>query len=188
MLVGEARFSFLNCFNPKLSKDKKRMLYSACVMIPKTNVAMVTAINEAVEAAKLKGLEDGKITKAHIPRLKLPLRDGDEEYQKQLKGKEFAGHFFFNANNEDPPGILKLEGRAKVPILEPKDFYSGCYGWAEVSFYPFNNVSVGVGVGLNHLMMTKPGERLDGRVSLDDAFADLDISVDDDESGAAFEG
>jgi hypothetical protein len=188
VLIGEARFSFLNVFKAKPVKNGPPK-FSVCVMIPKSNAKMVAAINECVEAAKKKGLEDGVIKKKDLARLKLPLRDADPEVEVGAKGKEFAGHFFFNANaNEDsPPGAMMVQGAAKVPA-DSSELYSGCYGWVNVNFYAYDNVSVGVGVGLNHILRTKVGDRLDGRISVEDAFGDLDIEVTDDEASGGFSG
>jgi len=188
VLVGEARFSFLNIFAPKSiqGSDPK---YGVCVMIPKSNSAMVKTINDCIEAAKKKGLEEGKIKQKDLVRLKTPLRDADPEVEVGAKGKEFAGHFFFNANAnvDSPPGVLKVQGASKVPV-DSSEFHSGCYGWVNVNFFAYNNVSVGIGVGLNHILMTKPGDRLDGRISVDDAFANLDIEVTEDEQAGGFSG
>jgi len=78
---------------------------------------------------------------------------------------------FLNANSTQKPGIVDKD---LVEILDPDEVYSGCYGRASISFYPFNvNGNRGVGVGLNNIQKLSEGERLGGsRASAEDDFSD----------------
>lgn len=184
MVIGECRFSFVHVFEPK-ETPQKDLKYSISVMIPKSNAQLTNQVNEAVQAAIQKGLELGRITKAMVPRLKLPLRDGDAEYEAGTRGAEYKDHWFFNASTKDAPGVVDSK---RQPIMSSDDFFSGCYGYVDVGFFAYNNVSVGVGAGLNHVLKTRDGERLDGRVSVDDAFKDLDIPIEPDVLDVDFTG
>lgn len=62
-------------------------------------------------------------------------------------------------------------------ITDQEEFYSGCYGYASINFYPFNaKGNVGVAAGLNNVMKVKDGESLGGRVSADADFAEVDMA------------
>ncbi len=102
--------------------------------------------------------------------LKNPLRDGDVE---RPDDESYTGHYFLNANCKTKPGVID---RYKKPIVDTTEFYSGCYGYASVSFYAFHSAgNKGIACGLNNLMKTREGENLGGRARAEDDFADINI-------------
>ena len=118
---------------------------------------------ETIEEAKEEGKKKwgGTIPK----KLKLPLRDGDEEREED---EAYQGHFFINANSTKKPGIVDADLN---PIMDKDEFYSGCYGRASINFYPFDAAgNKGIAVGLNNLQKTEDGERLAGGSSAEDDF------------------
>jgi len=170
MITTEVRFSYLNCFEPKENPSGK-MKYSASILIPKNDEVGVNEIKAAINAAVQKGIDGNKFTKAHADSgaLRIPLRDGDKEFESGDRGPEYRGHFFLNAASDNKPGIVDKNAK---PLFDPDVFYSGCYGRADLGFYPYNQAgNKGVGVGLNNLMFTREGDRLDGRQRAEDAFA-----------------
>ena len=81
----------------------------------------------------------------------------------------YPGFWFFNANSKYAPGIIDSQLK---PLVSPDDFYSGCWGRADVNFYPYSQAgNRGVGCGLNNLMKTKDDDRMDGRAKAEDAFS-----------------
>lgn len=189
MITTIVRFSYLNAFEakPTPSGDLK---YSASLLIPKTDVEGIRVITEAIEAAIQKGLDDNKFTKVQVnSKFRRPLRDGDVEFQDGNRGPEYQGHFFLNSSSANKPGVVKAQkGSAPVPIFDPDEFYSGCYGRADINFFPYNSAgNRGIGVGLNNLMLVKEGDRLDGRMSADQAFANFTDETVDEGHGQASE-
>ena len=172
MITSLVRFSYLNCFEakPNPSGDLK---FSASILIPKEDTIGIKSVQAAINEAVQKGLDNNKFTKAQVSGLRLPLRDGDEEHENGNRGAEYKGCFFMNASSVNKPGVVKAQSDGPpVPIFDPEDFFSGCYGRADVNFFPYNQAgNRGIGVGLNNLMMVKEGERLDGRQKAEDAFA-----------------
>jgi hypothetical protein len=82
---------------------------------------------------------------------------------------EYKGHFFVNASSKNKPGVVGPDAK---PMFDAEEFFSGCYGRADINFFPYNQAgNRGIGCGLNNLMMTRQGERLDGRQKAEDAFA-----------------
>ena len=172
MITNLVRFSYLNAFEakPNPSGDLK---FSASLLIPKTDTAGIKAIQNAINEAVQKGLDNNKFTKAQVSGLRLPLRDGDAEHDSGNRGAEYKGHFFLNSSSTNKPGVVKAQaGGPPVPIFDPDEFFSGCYGRADINFFPYNQAgNRGIGVGLNNLMLVKEGERLDGRQKAEDAFS-----------------
>ena len=171
MITTLVRFSYLNAFEAKATPSGD-LKFSASLLIPKEDVEGIKAIHSAINAAVQKGIDNNKFTQAQVKGLRLPIRDGDAEFETGNRGPEYKGCFFINATSKNKPGVVKAQkDSAPVPIFDPDDFYSGCHGRADVNFFPYNQAgNRGVGVGLNNLMMVKEGERLDGRQKAEDAF------------------
>lgn len=172
VITGKVRFSYANVFEPKSinGSDEK---YSTSILIDKKDTKTIKAIRNAIEAAKQAGVSKfgGKIP----AKLKEPLRDGDEEREDD---ENYKGKYFVNANATTKPGLVDSKGR---PIIDSTEFYSGCYGYASITFYAFNSKgNKGIACGLNNLMKTDDGEPLGGRSRAEDDFANL-ITEDEDD-------
>lgn len=169
--IGEVRFSYCNVFTPRAGQNGGEEKYSVCVIIPASDKATVDLINEAIEAAKLKGKAEkwgGKVP----ANCKIPLRDGDLDREDD---EAFAGCLFLNATTKIKPGVKTMDGGKLGDAFDGEDFYSGCYGAATLNFFPYDsNGNRGVGVGLNNVVKTRDGERLSGGRSADEDFADLE--------------
>lgn len=166
VVTGKVRFSYVNIFKSRSYSggDEK---FSVCLLIDKEDKKTLKKINEAIEAAIQEGISS-KWNGKKPANLKLPLRDGDIDREDD---EACAGMMFLNANSTQKPGIVDKD---LVEILDPDEVYSGCYGRASISFYPFNvNGNRGVGVGLNNIQKLSEGERLGGsRASAEDDFSD----------------
>lgn len=161
VVTGKVRFSYANVHQPR-GFDGQEAKYSICLLIPKRDTKTVAAINAAIEAAKEVGRDKwgGKIP----PNLRTPLRDGDVEKDQP----EFRGHYFINASSKFKPGIVD---RNRDPLLDPTEFYSGCYGRASINFYAYNFAgNRGIAAGLNNLQKLADGEPLGGRTRAEDEF------------------
>lgn len=172
VITGKVRFSYAHVFEPTSinGSDEK---YSTSILIDKEDTKTIKAIRNAIEAAKQAGISKfgGKIP----AKLKEPLRDGDEEREDD---ENYQGKYFINANAKTKPGLVDKKGR---PIIDSTEFYSGCYGYASITFYAFNsNGNKGIACGLNNIMKTDDGEPLGGRAKAEDDFADLIADDDDD--------
>ena len=185
MITTEVRFSYANVFEPKLTPSDD-LKYSVSILIPKEDKAGIAEIHEAIQEAVNKGLEKNTFSKMHVKGLRLPLRDGDEEFDAGKRGKEYQGFFFLNASSKNQPGLVDA---ALKPIIDTDVFYSGCWGRADINFFPYNQAgNRGVGVGLNNLMKSKDDDRLDGRQKAEDAFGDFKDNAPDDDDTQPGEG
>jgi hypothetical protein len=170
--LGEIRFSYANVFAPRKNEDGTPGKYSVMLVIPKSNTQAIELIKSAVEAAKAAGIAakwNGKLPPAS--KLKLPLRDGDEEFPED---DNFKDTVFLNASTTTAPGVRVLENGVMSEALDGDDFYSGCYGCATVNFYAYSaSGNVGVAAGLNNVIKTRDGEKLSGSHSAEDDFGDM---------------
>lgn len=166
VITGKVRFSYANVFKPhSMSGEEQDAKYSVSLIIPKSDKSTLKKIEDAVKSA----IEEGK-TKwgdKSIKNLKLPLRDGDED---KSEDEVYENSFFLTANSIRKPGVVDSN---LDPIIDGDEFYSGCYGRASITFYPFNtNGNKGVAVGLNNLQKLEDGERLSGGSTPEEDFGD----------------
>lgn len=180
VVTGKVRLSYVNIFKPKKFNENDEEKYSVCVLIDKNDKQTLDKINRAVKAAIEEGISS-KWGGKKPAKLKLPLRDGDEE--RADEAAEYEGMYFLNANSKQQPGIVD---RKREEIFDSTEVYSGCYGRVSVNFYPYNfNGSKGVAVGLNHVQKLEDGEPLGAsRASAESDFSDVDFDdLDDDITG-----
>ncbi len=171
VVTGLVRFSYLHIWAPVAITEGQEKKYSASLIIPKSDKDTISKIQAAISAAE----EAGRVEKfgGKIKGLKSPLRDGDVE---RPDDEAYANAYFINANAKTKPGVVDKNIN---PILDQDEVYSGCYGRASITFYPFNsNGNKGIACGLNHLMKVKDGEAMGGKSTAENDFAG--IENDDD--------
>lgn len=169
VVTSKVRFSYANVWEPKSINggDEK---YSVSLIIPKSDKKTIADIKVAIEQAKKDGVS--KFGGKAPTNLKLPLRDGDVD---RADDEAYKDSYFINANSKDRPGIVDKNVKT---ILDPNEFYSGCYGRASIIFFAFNqNGNKGIACGLQNLQKLSDGEPLSGRSRAEDDFTTAD---DDD--------
>lgn len=166
VITGKVRFSYAHVFEPK-SINGGEEKYSVSLIIPKSDTKTLADIRAAIEQAKKEGLSKfgGKVPAD----LKLPLRDGDRDRAEDEAYKEC---YFLSANSMDRPGVVDKNVKA---ILDPGEFYSGCYGRASITFYAYNqNDNKGIACGLQNLQKLSEGELLSGRSRAEEDFTPVE--------------
>lgn len=177
VVTGKARMSYVQVFEPKSVDGIGEPKYSVSLIIPKSDVKTIAKVNAAIEAAIESGKtkladKNGKVNRAL---LKLPLRDGDLE---RPDDPAYANSYFIGARSSDQPGIVDAN---RNPILDKTEFYSGCYGRADINFYAYNTSgNKGIAAGLNNLQKLADGQSFNGRMRAEDAFDDEFEYEDDD--------
>lgn len=174
VVFGPCRLSYTHVFTKYAPDgDTDNGKYMTNVLIPKSEKQTVKALQQAIEAAKKAGIVSkwgGKEPK----NLEMPLRDGDTDKDDEV----YEDCFFINAKSSTRPGICD---KNKNPIVDEEEIYSGVYAYVSVSFYPYDkNGNRGIACGLNNIMKFKDGERLGGRTSAENDFADIDAEDDED--------
>ena len=165
VVTGVARLSYANVWEPK-SINGGAEKYSVSLIIPKSDTKTLTAIQKAIDAAieEGRGKFGGKIPNKSA--LKLPLRDGDID---RPDDEAYANCYFVNANSSTAPEIVD---KARDPILNRSEVYSGVYARVSINFYAFNsNGNRGIACGLGNIQKVRDGEPLGGKTSAADDFA-----------------
>ena len=163
VVTGKVRFSYANVFSPKAAQEGATPKYSVSIIIPKSDTETIAKINKAFEEVKA---ASAAVFGGSVPKLlKGGLRDGDAEKDDAA----YANSYFINANSVNKPGVVDQDLN---PIIDPSEFYSGCFGRASITFYPYNsNGSKGIACGLNNIQKTEDGEKLGGGSNAADDFA-----------------
>lgn len=168
--TGMVRFSYEHLFQPDAAPGAEPC-YSVVAMIPKTDMATISALNAAWEDAKQYGITT-KWNGTLPPVLQGGLKDGDGVKSDGTPyGPECKGHYLLTCKTSvsNPPEIVD-ENLQKV--IDPRKVYSGCYGRVNVSMIPYNNQSKGIKAILNCVQFLQDGEPLGGKsVSAAEAFA-----------------
>lgn len=180
------RFAFTrHLFKPQ-DRDNGKKQYNCTLLFPRTTdlsklqeAVLKVAVEEWGEKAKQMA-KDGLI--------KSPFLDGDGKQAMNKKSGErhagFAGTTFIRvmSGEERKPKVYD----AKVnPIGSEEDLYSGCYGYAVVNAYTWENKENGKGIsfGISLAQKAKDGEKLGGGGGADpDRF--LDVIEDEGEAPA----
>jgi hypothetical protein len=163
IVTGKVRFSYANVFAPKASVEGGAPKYSVSIIIPKSDKETIAKLQKAFEDTKAGAAAffGGSVPKG----LKGGLRDGDEEKDDPA----YANSYFINANSAQRPGVVDADLN---PIMDQSEFYSGCYGRASITFYPYNaQGSKGIACGLNNVQKMEDGEKLGGATSAAADFA-----------------
>jgi len=165
VVTSVVRLSYANVWEPK-SINGGAEKYSVSLIIPKSDTKTLTAIQKAIDAAieEGRGKFGGKIPNKSA--LKLPLRDGNID---RPDDEAYANCYFVNANSSTAPEIVD---KARDPILNRSEVYSGVYARVSINFYAFNsNGNRGIACGLGNIQKVRDGEPLGGKTSAADDFA-----------------
>jgi hypothetical protein len=175
VIIGPVRFSYCHLWEPWALDKSQTPKYSVSLIIPKTNKKLKQEIDAAIATAVEQGKK--KFGEKYSPlNLKLPLHDG---VARELKDEAYEDSWYLGANSTTKPGVVD---RNRKPVLEQDEVYSGCYGYASVNFYPFDNgLSRGVACGLNHVMKTQDGDPLGGRSTAEYDFAEVTVEDMEDD-------
>lgn len=160
-----ARAAFTDgLFTPK-TNDKGTKSWQFTLLFPKSeNIAALhsAALKAAKEewGDKAEGwIKDGTI--------KNPFLDGDGKQGKSKKTGEphqgFPGHTFIRVQSGEDYRP-KLVDRKVLPITSKEELYSGCYVYAVVNAFTWENKENGKGIsfGVSMVQKVKDGERLGG--------------------------
>lgn len=161
-VTGKVRFSYANVFTPGETPNGT-LKYSVSILIPKSDTDTVNRFKKAFEDTKT---ANAAVWGGSVPKLlKGGLRDGDAEKDDPA----YAGHFFINASSNEKPGIVDADLN---PIIDTSEFYSGCYGRASITLYPYDTSgSKGIAAGLNNVQKLEDGEKFGGSTTAAADFA-----------------
>ena len=163
------RFSYAHVFTPRKNEQSGDLKYDCCIIVDKNDKQAMQLVTDAVEAAKALYTEKFGKPKG---KLKTVVHDGDEDKPDDTS---VANCIYINASSKRKPGVKMMDAGLLVDALDEEDFYSGCYGAADINFFPYSAPTAnGIGCGLNNILKLEDGDRLGGGSrNADAAFADL---------------
>ena len=155
--------SYVHLFKPYAYQPGQEEKFQVTVLVPKSDTETMTRINNAIEAAKQRGINE-KWNGQCPPIVPTPVYDGDGVRPSDGLpfGPECKGHWVFTASAKAdyPPEVVDKVGN---PIINQSEVYSGMYGRVNVTFFPYAfGGKKGIGCGLGPVMKTRDGESLGG--------------------------
>ncbi|HET8881958.1 MAG TPA: ssDNA-binding protein [Solimonas sp.] len=175
-----ARISYPNLLAPQeptAQNGLKAAEYNLVLLFDKT--ADFTHLRKIAEEALVKkwGADQAQWPAG----LKLPFRDQGE---KKKEGYEPGSKFItVKANIQHKPFVVDGAGRE---ILDPVLIYAGCYGWAQVHAYAYDQKgNRGVKFGLDGFQKVLDGEPLVARVQVQPGFAPVAAAAQEGAASAA---
>jgi len=177
--TGKVRLSYAHLTEAVALQEGQEKKFSASFIIPKSDKKTLEKIATAIKMATQRGIET-KWGGKKPPKLKLPLRNGDEE---RPDDEAYADSYFINGNCKSRPFIVDEKKHEYISIeAADENVYSGCYVYANLSFYPFDAAgNKGIACGLNGVMKAGDGEPLSSRVSAETAFAEIETEDEYDD-------
>lgn len=159
---GKAKFSMTMLFNTvEINKDPKE----------------AEKFLKMQQACKLAASEKWPVKMPD--KLKNPFRKGEEKEQYTGYGK---GVIFASASSLTKPGLVDAQLNK---IIDPEQFYAGCYARATVNFYAWSYLgNFGVGIGLQNIQKVKDGEPIGGRTLAENDFESLTELSEDVQSSS----
>ena len=156
-----ARFAFCNLESPEQRKDNQTGQtfeeYNVTLLIPKSDpdiARLVGAYNEVM--TKKYGADNTKWPTFRNP----TFRDGDTDptYRDASKYPGFQGMWVVKATTNSQPGMID---ERKQPVITKGVFYSGMWGYAQVTASDYdNNGNQGIKFYLNNVMKVKDDARM----------------------------
>ena len=184
ILTPKARLSFPALFKARAYDESKEGKYECDLIFPASTdlkalkVLCANALKEKFgpEAMKLTDSENGVAKPGSKGKLWWPIRDGAEKTNKDGKARDGygAGTVYIKVSSQNKPGIVDQNGDR---ILDANGLYGGCYVWAYVNAYTYDNKTRGVSIGLQTMQKLADGEPFGSRSTPEDDFKP--ISADD---------
>ena len=183
IITEKVRFSYANVWEAK-SINGSEPKYSVSLVIDKSDKKTIELVKAAIKEAEENGIDKFGKGFTSGSGFKRPLRDGDID---RPDDETYKNCYFVNANSKDRPNIVDRNVKA---IIDKNEFYSGCYGRASITFYPFNTSgNKGIACYLGNLQKLGDGEPLGSVRKAEDDFetvADEDFYHDKKENGLMY--
>jgi len=164
----ECRLSFANSlFKPRASTAGGEEKYGCTLIFPKSAMDVFV---KAVREVASKAWPANGVDRLANGLIKSPILMGDgKEARNKVTGEIAQGlgadKFFIRpgANLDRPPVVRSTAGGPNIPATAA-EVYSGCFGFAVLSVYPWRHAQSGDGVsfGIMYFQKTRDGDPLGG--------------------------
>lgn len=167
VMTPDFRVSFPTVFEAKAmpGAEKKKFGLVALFNMEAINKSpeQLKKWKEMIRVAELAIAE--KWPKGRPTNLQTPFRKGEEKAQFDGYGE---GVIFVSLTTMTKPGVV--DGKL-TPIIDPAEFYAGCYARATVNAYAWTFAGKnGVSFGLQNVQKLRDGDRFGGRTNAEDDF------------------
>jgi len=177
--LPEFRVSYPHMFEPKLNELSGKMEYSLVALFP-----LGADLSKAKLACKQIMIDKfGPDPKKWPDNLKSPFRDQNDKRKKDKDGNYYlpeplvAGALFCNLRTINRPGLVD---KAVKPIIDPMEFYAGCWAIATVCPYYFDKMgNTGIALGLRNVQKTRDDGPLSSRMKAEDEFQPIEGAAAD---------
>lgn len=162
VVTGKVTFAYLNVNHPKpnFMHPERKPLYSAQLIIPKSDKDTVDKIRRAIVCAYNAGAAMYEEFKRRgLMGVKHPVMDGEVKYPDRPGYKDT---WIINANNSEKPGVVDA---GLNHIFDTNELYSGIIGRASIQFYPYNvGGTCGIACSLKNIQKLADGPHLGGDI------------------------
>jgi hypothetical protein len=184
--LARLAFPFLIKPQERVRDDGQKFTeYSCTLLFPKT-VDLGVLKTAAIDVCKKEWGEKAEgLIKSGL--IKTPFLDGDGKQGMNSKTGEpkagFPGHTFIRAASRNKIAVVDKQ---RLPITDASEIYPGCYVYAILAAYTWENAKQGKGVsfGLGGVQFAKAGERLGGGGGIDPEKA-FDVIEDEGDAPAS---
>ncbi|WP_316397305.1 ssDNA-binding protein [Bradyrhizobium sp. 33ap4] len=192
------RAAFVDGLFEVVTDDRGSKSWTCSLLIPKSD-SLAAYEKAAVEAAAAEwGGNEKAIKMIKDKIIHSPFLDGDGPQGKSKKTGEphagFPGHWFLRVKSGEAYRPTLID-RKKLPITSRDQLYSGCYGYAVLHCFTWENKEKGKGLtfGLDMFQVAKDGDRLGGGGGVDvdkwaEEIPDEGAAPDSTKSGAGAGG
>jgi len=163
------RVSYPNVFEAKMNDLSNQMEFSLEAIFDKD--ADLTPLKEVAQKALTDKFGHDKTTWPQG--LRTPFKK-QEMKAKTVNGKQVLpppyeeGGIYLNLRNKQRPSVVD---RGLNVIIDPSDFYAGCYAIASVNVYAYSKGgNSGVNFSLSNIQKVKDGDPLGGKTRPEDDF------------------
>lgn len=177
------RVSYPHVFKAQAVKQGDKAKFSITMLFPKDKALDGTSpdgkprgLKEVIKNAKLAEFGPKESWPAD---LESPVTDGDDP--KHAKKEGYAGHWVIKASTgeDQKPSVVDEDMN---PIVDPSDFYPGCYARAYVYAYVWEYMNKqGVGFILDHVQKMKDGKSFGGKKPVEQVFGPVGTGSSDDD-------
>lgn len=163
------RVSFPAVFQAKAGMDGGPGKFGITMLFDTKDPVAVKGLETMKAAVRAAVVEKWGADQTKWPKgLRLPFRKGEE--------KDYDGYgpgiIFASATSKMKPGLV---GPDLQPIIEPSEFYAGCYARATINAYAYDrNGNRGVAFGLRNIQKVKDGESFGGGGSAEKDFQPIE--------------
>ena len=160
VVTGKVTFAYLNVNHPKpnFNHPERKPLYSAQLIIPKSDKSTMDKIQRAIACAYDAGAAMYEEFKRRgLMGVRHPVMDGEVKYPDR---PEYKDTWIINANNSEKPGVVDA---GLNHIFDTNELYSGIIGRASIQFYPYNvGGTCGIACSLKNIQKLADGPHLGG--------------------------